>query len=65
MTGPGMTSLSNKFCDRATDAAAPARSIPTVSICMRRRCNGRAPALEEMRREDVNDGGNHEQKKQR
>jgi hypothetical protein len=57
-----MTSLSNKFCERATDAAL-AKIIPVASIRISRRRNGEPP-LEEMCRQDVNDGGNHENEKQ-
>ena len=63
-TGPGMTSLSNKFCERAVNDIALATTIPIARTRLSRWLNGAGLRSEEMRREDVNDGRNHEKKEQ-
>jgi len=59
-----MTSLSNKFCERAVNDIALATTIPIARTRLSRWLNGAGLRSEEMRREDVNDGRNHEKKEQ-
>jgi hypothetical protein len=58
-----MTSLSNKFCERAVNGIALATTIPIASIRLSRWLNASLRS-KEMRREDVNDGRHHQKKEQ-
>ena len=58
-----MTSFSNRFCDSAADANTPEDMVPITIMLMSRRVT-RDPSSKEMRRENMDDGRDHQQKEQ-
>jgi len=64
MSGPGMTSLSNKFCDFADHCIVMMRTAPIASVAVTPRLNPILRSME-MRGDDVNDVRKYEDDEQR
>jgi hypothetical protein len=64
MSGPGMTSFSNKFCEFADHCIVMARMAPIASAAVTPRLNPILRSME-MRGNNVNDGHKYEDYEQR